>query len=153
MAKNIRISDSLYRLALRQAQLQERSIAQQIEYWAKLGMAVGLCTQEAQLQETQDEVKDKMKDERKGELKGEADHQKEKCAHASTQEREEFLSMVAEAAKTQEKDRQNVKEGKISARSLFWFTEDFASKVKIEWPESDFSEFNYEDIDEDVETN
>jgi hypothetical protein len=38
MAKNIRISDSLYRLAQLEAVLESRSIAQQIEYWAKRGM-------------------------------------------------------------------------------------------------------------------
>ena len=39
MPKNIRISDSLYRLAQLEAVLESRSIAQQIEYWAKRGMA------------------------------------------------------------------------------------------------------------------
>ena len=39
MAKNIRISDDLYALAQSTAAAQERSIAQQVEYWAKLGLA------------------------------------------------------------------------------------------------------------------
>lgn len=39
MAKNVRISDGLYALAQAEAALQERSIAQQLEYWAKLGLA------------------------------------------------------------------------------------------------------------------
>ena len=39
MAKNIRVSDSLYRLAQLEARLESRSLAQQIEHWAKLGMA------------------------------------------------------------------------------------------------------------------
>ena len=39
MAKNVRISDTLYALAQAEAWLQDRSIAQQIEHWAKLGMA------------------------------------------------------------------------------------------------------------------
>lgn len=39
MAKNVRISDGLYALAQAEAALQERSIAQQVEYWAKLGLA------------------------------------------------------------------------------------------------------------------
>ena len=39
MAKGVRISDSLYRLAQLEAVLESRSIAQQIEYWAKRGMA------------------------------------------------------------------------------------------------------------------
>lgn len=39
MAKNIRISDTLYALAFSEAALQHRSLAQQVEYWAKLGMA------------------------------------------------------------------------------------------------------------------
>lgn len=39
MAKNIRISDALYALAQTEAWFQDRSIAQQIEHWAKLGMA------------------------------------------------------------------------------------------------------------------
>jgi hypothetical protein len=38
MAKGVRISDNLYRLAQLEAVLENRSIAQQIEYWAKLGM-------------------------------------------------------------------------------------------------------------------
>ena len=39
MAKNIRTSDELYALAQWEAKLQHRSLAQQIEHWAKLGMA------------------------------------------------------------------------------------------------------------------
>jgi hypothetical protein len=39
MAKNIRISDALYDLATVEARLQHRSLAQQVEFWAKLGMA------------------------------------------------------------------------------------------------------------------
>lgn len=39
MAKNVRISDTLYALAQAEAWLQDRSIAQQLEHWAKLGMA------------------------------------------------------------------------------------------------------------------
>src|SRR5690606_34396539 len=47
MAKNIRISDSLYRLAQLEAQLENRSLAQQVEYWAKLGMAALRATPDA----------------------------------------------------------------------------------------------------------
>jgi hypothetical protein len=39
MARNIRTSDELYALAQYEARLQHRSLAQQIEHWAKLGMA------------------------------------------------------------------------------------------------------------------
>lgn len=39
MAKAVRVSDQLYRLAHLESVLENRSIAQQIEYWAKLGMA------------------------------------------------------------------------------------------------------------------
>ena len=39
MAKAIRISDSLYDQALAESRLQHRSLAQQVEFWAKLGMA------------------------------------------------------------------------------------------------------------------
>lgn len=39
MAKNVRISDELYALAQLEAQLQDRSIAQQLEHWAKRGLA------------------------------------------------------------------------------------------------------------------
>lgn len=39
MAKNVRISDDLYALASWEAQLQDRSIAQQLEHWAKRGIA------------------------------------------------------------------------------------------------------------------
>ena len=39
MAKNIRISDTLYALAQAEATLQHRSLAQQVEFWARLGMA------------------------------------------------------------------------------------------------------------------
>jgi hypothetical protein len=38
MAKNVRISDNLYTLAQLESRLENRSIAQQLEYWAKLGM-------------------------------------------------------------------------------------------------------------------
>ena len=40
MAKSIRISDELYELALQQAALMERSLAQQVEHWVKLGVGV-----------------------------------------------------------------------------------------------------------------
>ena len=40
MAKNIRISDGLYALAQAEAKVHDRSIAQQIEHWAKLGFAM-----------------------------------------------------------------------------------------------------------------
>jgi exopolyphosphatase/pppGpp-phosphohydrolase len=39
MAKNVRISDELYALAQLEARLQDRSIAQQLEHWAKRGIA------------------------------------------------------------------------------------------------------------------
>lgn len=39
MAKNVRVSDSLYALAELEARLEHRSIAQQLEYWARHGMA------------------------------------------------------------------------------------------------------------------
>jgi hypothetical protein len=40
MAKNVRISDALYALAQTESKLQDRSIAQQLEHWAKRGLAV-----------------------------------------------------------------------------------------------------------------
>lgn len=40
MAKSIRITDELYELALHEAALMERSLAQQIEHWVKLGVGV-----------------------------------------------------------------------------------------------------------------
>jgi hypothetical protein len=38
MAKSIRISDELYELALQEAGLMQRSLAQQVEHWVKLGV-------------------------------------------------------------------------------------------------------------------
>ena len=46
MAKGVRISDNLYRLAQLEAVLENRSIAQQIEYWAKLGMGASRVTEQ-----------------------------------------------------------------------------------------------------------
>lgn len=40
MAKSIRISDELYELALQEAALMQRSLAQQVEHWVKLGVGV-----------------------------------------------------------------------------------------------------------------
>jgi len=40
MAKSIRISDELYELAVQEAALMERSLAQQVEHWVKLGVGV-----------------------------------------------------------------------------------------------------------------
>ena len=40
MAKSIRITDELYELATQEAALMERSLAQQIEHWVKLGVGV-----------------------------------------------------------------------------------------------------------------
>lgn len=39
MAKNVRVSDAFYVLVEIESRLEHRSIAQQFEYWAKLGMA------------------------------------------------------------------------------------------------------------------
>ena len=39
MAKNVRISEELYALAQMESRLQDRSIAQQLEHWAKRGIA------------------------------------------------------------------------------------------------------------------
>jgi len=39
MAKGIRVSDDLYMLALAESRLMNRSLAQQLEHWAKLGKA------------------------------------------------------------------------------------------------------------------
>ncbi len=51
MAKSIRVSDDLYRLADSASASAHRSLAQQIEYWAALGRAIeaaGVTTVEAQ---------------------------------------------------------------------------------------------------------
>ncbi len=40
MAKSVRITDELYEVALHEAALMERSLAQQIEHWVKLGVGV-----------------------------------------------------------------------------------------------------------------
>lgn len=40
MAKSIRISDQLYDLAVHEAELMGRSLAQQVEHWVKLGVGV-----------------------------------------------------------------------------------------------------------------
>lgn len=44
MAKSIRITDELYELAMQEAALMERSLAQQIEHWVKLGIGVERAT-------------------------------------------------------------------------------------------------------------
>ena len=44
MAKSIRISDELYELAVHEAALMERSLAQQVEHWVKLGVGVERST-------------------------------------------------------------------------------------------------------------
>ena len=40
MAKSVRITDELYELAMQEAALMERSLAQQVEHWVKLGVGV-----------------------------------------------------------------------------------------------------------------
>src|SRR5215208_4927193 len=40
MPKSIRITDELYELATLEAELMQRSLAQQIEHWVKLGVGV-----------------------------------------------------------------------------------------------------------------
>jgi hypothetical protein len=40
MAKSVRISDEIYELASHEAGLMHRSLAQQLEYWVKLGVGV-----------------------------------------------------------------------------------------------------------------
>lgn len=44
MAKSIRISDELYEVALQEAALMQRSLAQQVEHWVKLGIGVESAT-------------------------------------------------------------------------------------------------------------
>ncbi len=44
MAKSIRITDELYEFALQEAALMQRSLAQQIEHWVKLGVGVEHAT-------------------------------------------------------------------------------------------------------------
>lgn len=44
MAKSVRISDELYELAVHEAALMQRSLAQQIEHWVKLGISVERST-------------------------------------------------------------------------------------------------------------
>ena len=51
MAKSIRVSDDLYKLADSASASTHRSLAQQIEYWAALGRAIeaaGVTTAQAQ---------------------------------------------------------------------------------------------------------
>jgi hypothetical protein len=51
MAKSIRVSDDLYKLADSASAVAHRSLAQQIEYWAALGRAIeaaGVTTVQAQ---------------------------------------------------------------------------------------------------------
>jgi hypothetical protein len=43
MAQSIRISDDLYCLAKNASQALERPLAQQLEYWARLGSALDAC--------------------------------------------------------------------------------------------------------------
>ncbi len=40
MAKSVRISDALYDLAVHEAGLMGRSLAQQVEHWVRLGVGV-----------------------------------------------------------------------------------------------------------------
>jgi len=40
MAKSIRITDELYELATQEAAMMNRSLAQQIEHWVKLGVGI-----------------------------------------------------------------------------------------------------------------
>src|ERR1700756_2381993 len=40
MAQSVRVSDELYQLAQRVSGAAERSLAQQLEYWARLGAAI-----------------------------------------------------------------------------------------------------------------
>lgn len=40
MAKSIRITDELYEMAMQEAAVMQRSLAQQIEHWVKLGVGV-----------------------------------------------------------------------------------------------------------------
>jgi hypothetical protein len=50
MAKSIRVSDQLYRLAENSSVSAHRSLAQQVEYWAALGRAIeaaGVTTAQA----------------------------------------------------------------------------------------------------------
>lgn len=51
MAKNVRVSDAFYALVELEARLEHRSIAQQLEYWAKHGMlALGSARSSSSLQ-------------------------------------------------------------------------------------------------------
>ena len=53
-------------------------------------------------------------------------------------EREKFDALMAEAAKTRELDRLDVREGRISSQALSWFTFEYAKSVRLTFSDKEF---------------
>lgn len=53
-------------------------------------------------------------------------------------ERERFDALMAEAARTRELDRLDVREGRISSQALSWFTLEYVQNLRITFSDEKF---------------
>jgi hypothetical protein len=112
MAKSIRVSDGIYDLAAAAGEAVSRSLAEQLEYWARLGAALdaaGITMEESLLLLQGD----------RGVLDRMLDHVT--SAPARSRRRKRYTSAASIAAKNAQLERE-VESGERSPESLFLFS-------------------------------
>lgn len=60
-------------------------------------------------------------------------------------ENERFDALMADAAKTRELDRLDVRSGRISPQALSWFTREYVQSVRLTFPDAGIFEVNSKD--------
>ncbi len=121
MAQSIRISDELYDMAQNAAAALERSLAQQIEYWARLGLALDAAGV------TSTDAMQLMAGEPVAKYFVAAAH-----GRGNTQE-EAAASIAARHAKLE----QEVRSGQRTPESLFALPAESMRKARVKFPKSD----------------
>ncbi|WP_077038033.1 hypothetical protein [Pelomonas sp. KK5] len=117
MAKSIRVSDGMYELASQAGEAMHRSLAEQVEFWARLGAALdaaGITMEEAAaLLKGDAQVKDRILEQLNAKR-----HAREFKGFASIEKRKKQFE-------------REVVEGKRSARSLFFIDSKRAREATV----------------------
>jgi ParD-like antitoxin of type II bacterial toxin-antitoxin system len=125
MAKSIRISDEFYDTALHAGEAMGRSLAQQLEHWARMGAALDAAgitfEQTARLLQARTDVRARLL----GVLNAAGDHDNNSEA------------LAAKAAARRQQQEAEVLSGQRSARSLFLFSVDAVKRAKLRFAPED----------------
>jgi ParD-like antitoxin of type II bacterial toxin-antitoxin system len=125
MAKSIRISDQFYDVALHAGEAMGRSLAQQLEHWARMGAALDAAgitfEQTVRL------------------LQGRADTQGKLLSvlNAAGDRGDGGAALAAQAAARRQQLESDVRSGKRSATSLFLFSPDVVERAKLRFVPED----------------